>query len=392
MPNKVMQTEAIRSLCKNYKFDFDDDVFNINAALSDDLLDLLKGSAIEFTLRSDGKNIRQGRYFEQMGKQVEISIRRGALNCEGNIYGTWEQFLEFKANLFTCPDFFWIISDNIFFNKEENNIPTSDVFKHYLDACSFIELLIKVSDYQDRLSDDVVESVIFLSKSKLEIHTCYELSELANGLDGITVVLTMFSDNLHLEHKNCILKEVLHSLLSNVPETGRLKYLFEHFGEFSTRLTDNYQLFVSEFSFDSVRSEYEEKKRDYIIKLNNVLASVQSKMLGIPVSLAFLSLKYDSTKVDNVISDHIALSAGIIIYCVMMLLLIANQFHTLTAVKDEYNSLMGRLKYKHAAQHKTIEGIVDNLDIRYNFQWRTLAFFNFITYALLLSILYLAIF
>lgn len=385
----IAQLEAIRKLYSAYECCYHDETFVFDIVLSDVVLNLLAEHEIEFTLNVDGKYIRESFYQNQIGKRGSISIEKDSLYCGRNIYVSWDDFFEFKANLLVCPDFFWIIADDLFFHKEIQSEIKSSIFNNYLEVCSLINLLIKLSDYQDKLSDDVVESVIFLHKSKLEVPTWYKFSELAEGLDGISVVLSMFHDELHREHKVSIFKEVLYSLLSNVPKDKRLEYLFEHFGEFSTRLTDNYQLFVSEFSFDSVRAEYEEKKRDYIIKLNDVLASVQTKMLGIPVSLGFLSLKFDSNKVDNVvISDHIALSAGIVIYCIMMFLLIINQFHTLNAVKDEYRSLMRRLKFKHADQHDKIKGIVENLDGRYRFQWWTLLFFNVVTILLLFSLFY----
>lgn len=385
MYNKVAQTKAIRELYEKYSFDFIDGVFVVKATLSNNIIELLDNNAIEFSLRYEDKNVRRHLYRQKIGKEVEISIEKDTLTCENNIYNTWESFLEFKANLFVCPDLFWIVSDDFFFNKKENITNSSTVFKHYLDACSLIELLIKVSDYQDKYNEDVVDSVIFLTKSKLEIYTSYKLSDLDKGLDGITIVSSMLNEELHLEHKNSIFKEVLYSLLGDVTEKNRLKYLFEHFGEFSTRLSDNYQLFVSEFSFDSVRSEYEEKKRDYIIKLNDALASVQTKMLGIPVSLGFLSLKYESSNISDTVSSHIALSIGIVIYCIMMFLLIANQFHTIKAVKDEYSSLMKRLKYKHASQHNKISVMIKNLDDRYVFQQRTLFFYIIVTSVLLIA-------
>lgn len=380
---KQTQLAVIRKLHIDYdlKYQGSDLIFDVE--LSELLLARLNRAEIEFTVDINNIFVRQSLYVIRMGEYACIKIAKDDLVCAKYIYKDWTDFLRFQVNRTICPEFFLILSDDLFYDggKVKNN----SILNHYNEVCKLIFLLVDTADHREGDFSLGIESVVYLHKSKLYIPTTYKLESLDESLDGISVLLANFKDELHREHKVSILKEVLSSLLGNVPEAGRFAYLLKHFGEFSTRFTENYQLFVSEFSFDSVRVEYEEKKRDYIIKLNDVLASIQTKMLGIPVSLAFLSLKAERVKANEIIgTGHYALLAGVVIYCLMMFFMIVNQQHTLKHVKDEYTSLINRLKYKHPKQHDKIEKVVVLLNNRALFLEITLYFFHVLTAALLL--------
>jgi len=181
------------------------------------------------------------------------------------------------------------------------------------------------------------------------------------------------------------MKEVLYSLLVNVPERDRLQYLFSHFGEFTKRVNENYQLFVSEFSFDKVRREYEEKKREYLVKLNDVFSSVQSRMIGIPVSLALTALKLSGSVDDLSLTSNLLILMAVLIYSVFIFIMLANQSHTLNSIKDEYTSQMKRMKHHFADQYDKIEDIQRELNKRYTFQKGTMWFFIVLTILLILA-------
>lgn len=321
---------------------------------------------------------------EKSGHMVTGKISLITLKSQGlNVYLGWREFLDYKPNLTKIPPNFLILSEGIVY---PNEYPCGKA-KHYKEICEFLKVLISNADHTESLAENVIKGVIYLHKSRIEIPLIYAENCLGEGLDGISVILAMFNDGSHLDQKNSILKEVLYSLLINTQQSDRLEHLLTNFGEFSKRLNENYQLFVSEFSFDDVRKEYEEKKRDYFSKLNDVFSSVQVKMLGIPISLALASLKMSAIVDDVTFWTNLFLALSIIIYTVMMFMLIKNQKHTLSALKNEYESQMARLKHQYSDQYDEIVGILSELNTRYDYQTTCLNWFYVMTAALFLLVI-----
>ena len=175
-------------------------------------------------------------------------------------------------------------------------------------------------------------------------------------------------------------------MLSGIQKNARLTYLLTNFGEFSKRLSENYHLFVSEFSFDEVRKEYEESKREYLTKLNDIFSSVQTKMLGIPVSLAVASIKISPIIDANSFWSNLLLFTAVWVYSYMMFSLIKNQTHTLSSVRDEYQSQMNRLKHQYSEQYEIIKHIEHDLDKRHDFQFQSLVRFRRMIMGLLIFV------
>jgi hypothetical protein len=287
------------------------------------------------------------------------------------IFQSWKEFLDFKPNLIKCPESFFLIDDNVIY---PTNVIEGET-KHYLSIIKLVDILIEHADHTENLSDLVVDKVTYLHKSRIDIQMLFDKHDLVDSLDGITAICSYFEDNSHNEQKISILKEALFGLgLSNNSEK-KLSYLIQNFGEFSKRFIENYNFFVSEFSFDEVRKEYEEKKRDYFIKLDEIFSSVQSKMLGIPISLALASFKLSTIVDEKSFWANLFLSISIIVYSAMMIMLIKNQKHSLKALKSEFTSQMNRLKHQYSEQYEKIQDMITDLDNRHDYQKSCLNWF-----------------
>jgi len=320
----------------------------------------------------------------KLGNEVRAEITSQELRSAGlNVYLDWQAFFAYRPHLTEVPDSFLILSDHTIYTGST----PSTIVKHYFDVCDVLQLLISRAEHTKKMGSTIVEEIIFLHKNKLEITIGYDEKVFEDGMDGISIVKALFDDESHIEQKISILKEVLYSLLFNIPKAERLGYLLSHFGEFSKRLTENYQLYVSEFSFDDVRKEYEESKREYFTKLNDVFSSVQTKMLGIPISIAFASFKMSSIIDASSFWQNLLLALSIAIYSIMMMLMIQNQKHSLEAVKNDYESQMTRLKHHYSEQYDLIEGIQTDLNKRYGYQKKCLRFFLVMTICLFVLVL-----
>ncbi len=319
-----------------------------------------------------------------IGSTVKIQLSSEDLKQKGlSIFNQWNDFLSFKPNFLHPPESFIILQEEVV--HPSNSIDGK--LKNFFDISNFLRLLNEQADHSTKVTSKVIDELVYLHKSRLEIPIILTADCLNYALDGYSIVDSLFKDGSHAEQKSSIFKEVMYGLLINIPVKERLGYLLSNFGEFSKRFNENYQLFVSEFSFDDVRKEYEENKRDYLTKLNDIFSSVQTKMLGIPISLALASLKMSSV-VDGIsFWTNFLLAISISIYSIMMFMLIANQKHTLAAVKNEYESQMTRLKHQYSEQYESIKKIETELNIRHDFQKSCLNWFYLMSAALFILIL-----
>lgn len=369
--------QSIREFLKSYPFEYTDEGWKLSIISGDCSVSFIaaaKDLEIPIEIESpDGAYIAEDEADLYIDKPLSITVISKDLERLG-IYWNWEKFLRNKINLINTPPGFFIFSTDSIYPSES----PAGTLKHYLDINQALKIIIDCADHIDKLSSEIIRELIFLHKARIEVPVVYTEANLKEGLDGISILDSIFSDPSHKEQKRSILKEVLYNLLSNVSKDSRLQHLFCNFGEFSKRINENYQLFVSEFSFDDVRKEYEEKKRDYLSKLNDVFSSLHTKMLGIPVSLALVSLKIKL--VDKMpLWPNIIIFIAITIYSNMMCCIIKNGKHTLKAIKNEYNGQMLRMKHQYIDQYKKIEDIKKDLDERYYFHKKYLNYYYVIS-------------
>lgn len=289
------------------------------------------------------------------------------------VFLDWKHFLSQKNNICKAPKDFVILDSKIRFSRDEQS---NEDLKNYLNITRLINILSEVSDHSDMLNDYVIKSVMILHKSKLLIPVNYSYTELKNHLIDPSAITSLLKESSHKEQKKSIIKASLYSLLSKVEPSKRLPYLIEHFGEFSSRVLDNYNLFVSDFSFDKVRIEYEENKREYFAKINSVFSSTQTRMLGLPISLALASTKLSPHISKTNLVETILVLAAISLYLYMMKILLENQKSTIETMQSEYSGKMKRLSFEYPKQYDDIKQVEATLNTRVQRQLDHIGFFN----------------
>lgn len=297
---------------------------------------------------------------------------------------SWKDMLRIKKHLINPPQHYYLIIHDVS-SKDESNTHVN----HYKKISSFLNLLIQHSELPEH-SNKGVNDIVFLHKNRLDISPSYCESDLEFELDGFSILNSLLSSDEHKEQKSRMFKEALNNILVNIDRKNRLRYLLQNFASFSASFADNYNLFVSDFSFDKVREEYEEEKRKYISSLNESFSSVQTQMLGVPISLAVASFKFEPFTDTKLIISNIIIMMAIGLYCFFTYALIDNQHNTLDALRDEYKSHFGRLESQYNQQYEKIKDAHIQLNNRYDKQKRWLATFKFIIIMIAVIIICLA--
>ena len=359
-------------------------LFELSVVMTSELKETLKNldiKEIPFDINGD--------YFKPQDIELEVQYKlemdphlireAGVL-----IYNCWDEFFSFPRHLSQSPEAFYIHKTRDAYLGSDENI--NKTVKCYIDTLHLISSLNKCAEHTETTADKR-HNVIFLHKARLEIECDYELKDIEHGIDGITSIVTWLAQDTHQDQRKSIFKAALYDILKSEKKSRRFRYLVTNFGIISTQIIENYNLYVSEFSFDDVRLEYQEKKREYLTKINETFSSIQTKALGIPISIALVALRLSSQKPTQLTlaTDFLLFSAACI-YSLMMILLIFNQKHTLKSIKHEYIGQITRLKKKYPKQHEQIKIEFNELDSRQRFQQWQLNIFAFLTFTFLLLV------
>ncbi|WP_212626157.1 hypothetical protein [Pseudomonas sp. PP3] len=177
------------------------------------------------------------------------------------------------------------LSDIDYHYKGGENAPDR-IVQYYLDTARFIQEIAKVADHsvlKGKLK------AIFLHGQKIELSLGYTVNDL-RPLDGCQDFYAEFVNaQIHKEQKSSIIKSVLIEMLkTNELDRLTLPCLLKRFSEFVERVNANYQLYVSEFSFEKIRDQVEKEKLDFMLKLNKVFSEIQNQLLAIPVALILI--------------------------------------------------------------------------------------------------------
>ena len=258
---------------------------------------------------------------------------------------------------------------------------TSDVqneigeVKHYLQIYSIWKQLKKYCDHAGTTSE-----MTFLYRKKISLKAEYYQSIFKQEFDGLerfSKILSDLDDDSHKEGKNHILQNTLVTVLGDIDESKRFEYLLTHFTKFTSKFDDAYHAYVVGFSFDKLRKEHEERYREYMVKINDLVSSSLIKALMVPGALYLTATRTQSIQTTKNISDsvgnvsniavtptleasvvNLGIAAAAFFICLIYWWILSNESNSIDAVEVEYKSLMDRLKDKSPDASKTIEGFV----------------------------------
>lgn len=307
--------------------------------------------------------------------EVDLDLVKNSGLC---FFSSWNDFLKYKINLSVVPSFFYIVeSGDLYIEGSEGN--ENPNIRCYLDTVDLIYCLDKCRDHFE-IAASKEKIYYFLYKSKIVIECKYSYDDIKHGIDGITTIKSWLEEEEHAEQRISIFKSSLYELLKNIDDDSKFSFVVKNFGAFSKRVIEDYNLYVSEFSFDKVRLEYKEKKREYIVKINDTFNSIQTKALGIPVSICLVALKNSSSAtLTNSPSSDFLIYCAVYIYAIMMFLLIVNQMHSLLTIRDEVKDQEKRLKNEFYKQYDDIKSEFSSVYLRCRIQLlQMIVFISFI--------------
>lgn len=252
---------------------------------------------------------------------------------------------------------------NIFLTDSKNYFDinsTDSKYKNYLamgELYSFIKFLTEESN-ADR-------DCIFYNRSyKFKIKACED--DLNYPID--TKSLEKFKhQDMHREAIiNLMCKEVT-AFVKDEIEENRFSYLIRNLNPLITNINHSYQSYVEDYTFDKVRKEYNEKKTEYIKKLNDTFDSVATKMFAIPAGIWFATaqMKVIGEPSNYLFTKNFIVLMTVLCMVLIMVLNIWGQRSTITQMNDEYTKVFEALEAKFEEEKTNIKIVKGDVDKRH---------------------------
>lgn len=288
-----------------------------------------------------------------------------------HFFQSLDHLLNSPARRITPPKRFYLADTDTLFTGNETCLPAN--IRQYLAATRLFGLLSKVADHHGGIGDS--KTLVFLQQTKVEITPQYGLTDLTELKDLAAFETEFITSQAHQEQKRSIIKTVLFEQFSG---TNRLPFgsVLHRFDDFFEKVQASYELYTAEFSFQKVKTEIEKEKLDAMIKLNKVFSDVQSQLLTVPVALVLVGGQLEDKGAWS--NKNLLIWLGALVFAVLMDLLIRNQRHTLTAVKQEIDQQRQQIENKYHSVANRFRGSYREIDCRYGHQLRLIYVVDFL--------------
>lgn len=308
--------------------------------------------------------------------RVRVSLILGSLRSnEGTFAYDLDSMLResIRFRLFAPEAFFLAESGRKdgtgYLHPDERSLASGQLLS-YLRVQHLIHLLEEVADYRDR--DGGTEKLVFKVHRTLDLPILYAATDLvaleAPETDArLGKMERLLQSQSHQDQIRDLLKTALIETLEGSEE--QFVDLLHNFARFFQRFDDNYHLFISKFSFEKVREQAEEQRLAYTDKLNAVFAGIQSQLLGIPVALVVVASQMKDS--GDAVLENLLILLGALVFAGLLLLLVANQRHTLEALRLEIERTRKTITH-HKQIRQRLEDIYSGLEDRYLHHFRLL--------------------
>ena len=293
-------------------------------------------------------------------------------------------FAEDIDDLISHHDFHRRVPTHAFLRSQgylyEQDTSTQDgmpaAFSRYLSAIQLVSFLVSVADHTEKRTGRLW--VVVLTKSgKLEIPVEYGGGDLRD-LPGLDALRERVLASPHEDEKMVLLKAALAEVLGQVAVGQRFAVLLDKYEIVKEKFTANYELYVSEFSFEDDREKLEEKKREYLLKLNSALADIHTKLIAIPAAVVLVGGQMKAVTSPEILLTNIVLLSGAVVFAVLMFMITRNQNHSLTAVRREYVLRRQRLELELPKLFAQVHTAFEELEERFLHQRRLLVLINYL--------------
>lgn len=322
--------------------------------------------------------------FETNSVEIEVTLIPANISVGGRRSYYFHETAELTAKHPTSkPDGSYYVDDIGYLHLQDGE-PAAEIppeIRRYERILALIDLLRATADFEEQRRPQL--HLVYVSRGKVSLTTSrYDLRKEIRGLDRVDEIHAAVRQEADGEKCAEIFKSALAELLKHREAGERFEYVLTRFDEeIYARYKDNYQLYLSRFSFDRVQQEFLEHKFAFIKKMNEVLSEIYGKVIVIPGAFLLIATQYDPRL--NYKNFALLTAAGVFAY--IMLLFLRNQHDLLASIGRDMDDFQRGFEKNYPTLYERFQAhFQDLINMRANQRWR-LCTLNFFVWALLIA-------
>ncbi|HHP8293157.1 TPA: hypothetical protein ACSIVB_002508 [Acinetobacter baumannii] len=241
-----------------------------------------------------------------------------------------------RNNLISEPTYFQNI-DYIYTPIDIDKIHEVDNedIKNYI-KCVTLFLLIKTQSDHQTINSSNEEKLFFLGKNKFSIINDLTILDSVK-LQSILAFKTSYIDSqIHKEAIKQVIKDSLISYYLNSYEVS-INQICKDFDKIYDVIKNNYETYISEFTFSKVKREVEKFRTETITRINKAFSDIQMQIVTIPASVIIVAANFKTAK-DFSIKTNSVILFGALFFAIAVYYICENQKDTLINIKHEVES------------------------------------------------------
>jgi hypothetical protein len=199
----------------------------------------------------------------------------------------------------------------------------------YTAACELLQFLKSKAEVWDSTG----QRFFLVDQQAVEIPLTSYLAKQTAELPARLASLSRFLDNGHLDAdaRWAFFRKASLRLLRDLPKEKRLGALMENLGNVFDRAQRDHSLYLERFSFEDLLKNFDEKRLKFVGDLNQILASIQTALVAVPIGFFLIAEKFKPT--NGWAGQNIVLASGGLVFFALVFVLSLNQGKTLQGIK-----------------------------------------------------------
>ena len=213
--------------------------------------------------------------------------------------------------------------------------------------------------------DNTRQRFFLVDQQAIEIFLNYKSTQTIN-LPQIVPTVIRFLDSQHLDADTrwAFFRKASGRTLREVAAEKRLGFLFEQLKNVFDRTQEDYSLYLERFSFEDLLKNFDEKRLKFVGDLNQVLASIQTSLIAVPIGFFLVAEKFEPAS--GLTGKNVVLAIGGLVFVALVFLLAANQSKTLSGVKGAIDTFEDEQKKKVTDASTRLENLLADTRSQYN--------------------------
>jgi hypothetical protein len=227
----------------------------------------------------------------------------------------------------------------LFFDSlQQSTLTNKGIIKNYFIPNTYSYLRIKKIVSSDRIADyssDTNREIVIISPTKGKLEIGYPIVSADLDInENIGSYEKILLEKLDSKEFSKFLKNELFDFLYSVEKEKRLFHFILNLKTILEAANRNYEIYLSNFSFDQIKNEYDTRKQKYFDELRSIISKLSGYSIGLPISISAAS--FAAFKSIDSLPTYILIILAFLIFSIYFIFMIRHNKDDLSALKQDF--------------------------------------------------------